>query len=204
MGKLTVLENIRLTKKLWRRTNQSACADFGFQPSSCLTSSAVRILFFTAISHAAQRCAGSPRMSPDKSISRRCVSRDAPITLRLNSDSNSRIQGERVFCANSILDLVNGKAEITTKRLVLMAVKQHGVGLDIESVWSDNSAPKVRYVLDGNELSSVEESAGVAGRRGAANNQVRRYYYENPDSYLQCRFLGILLYGHVDRWASNG
>jgi hypothetical protein len=81
-------------------TNQTVCADFGFQPSSCFTSSAVRILFLTAISHAAQRCAGSPRISPDKSISSLCVSRDAPKILRLNSDSILRIQGESVFCAN--------------------------------------------------------------------------------------------------------
>ena len=63
-----------------------------------------------------------------------------------------------VVRTDSILGFVNGKAEITTKKLIVMAVKQQGVGLNIESVWSDNSATKVMYILDGNEHSAVEES----------------------------------------------
>jgi hypothetical protein len=42
-----------------------------------------------------------------------------------------------------------------------------------------------------------------SGRR-VAHNHVWEHDYENRGSYLQCRFLGILLHGHVDRWASKG
>jgi len=53
---------------------------------------------------------------------------------------------------------VNGQMEIATKKLVVMLVQQRGEGLEIESVWSDNSATKLSYILDGNEHSSVDET----------------------------------------------
>ena len=83
----------------YTETSQSVFTDFGFQPSSCRTSSGVRMFASTAIFQAAQRCAGSPRIRPDRSISKRWLL-DPPKTLRVNSASTLRIQGERMFCAN--------------------------------------------------------------------------------------------------------
>jgi hypothetical protein len=58
---------------------------------------------------------------------------------------------------DSISGFVNGKAEVTTRKLVVMVVKQHGAELEMESVWSNNSNTKRSYILDGNEHSSFEE-----------------------------------------------
>jgi hypothetical protein len=62
---------------------------------------------------------------------------------------------------DSISGFANGKAEITKKNLVVMVVRQHGVDLDIESDWSNGSATKRSYILDGNEHSSLEESGNA-------------------------------------------
>ena len=40
--------------------------------------------------------------------------------------------------------------------------------------------------------------------RRVTHNYVREHYYETLGSCLQCRLLGILLHGHVDRWTSKG
>jgi hypothetical protein len=58
----------------------------------------------------------------------------------------------------SISGIAGGKAELTTRKLLVMTVKQQGTVLDVESAWSDNSVTKVSYILDGNEHSSAAES----------------------------------------------